>query len=222
MVYLLFDYDGTLHESLKIYAPAFRRAMKYLEEKQLREEVVYTDEEIAYWLGFNVKEMWNSFMPGLSENEKNRCSQLIGAEMLRLTEEGQAQLYEGATLVLEELKKKGYELLLLSNCKISYLQAHKKTFQLEKYFTDFYCSEEYGFRSKFEIFEEIKKKYQGIFIVIGDRYQDMEIARKHELTFIGCTYGYGKEEELQWADKKIDNLQELLIEEDTNHFNYLQ
>ncbi|BBF42619.1 hydrolase, haloacid dehalogenase-like family protein BCZK2594 [Lachnospiraceae bacterium KM106-2] len=210
MVNLLFDYDGTIHESLKIYAPAFRKAMQYLEQKGLKEPVIYTDEEIAYWLGFNVKEMWNTFMPKLSKEEVNTCSQLIGAEMLRLIEEGHAKLYKGTSETLEGLIEKGYKLLLLSNCKVSYLEAHKETFSLDKYFSAFYTSEEYGFRPKYKIFEEIKKYHEGEFIVIGDRYQDMEIAIKHGVSSIGCTYGYGSEEELQCADIKIDDILKLM------------
>ena len=30
---VIFDYDGTLHESIRIYAPAFHRAYEYLVEK---------------------------------------------------------------------------------------------------------------------------------------------------------------------------------------------
>ena len=31
---VIFDYDGTLHESIRIYAPAFHRAYEYLVEKR--------------------------------------------------------------------------------------------------------------------------------------------------------------------------------------------
>ena len=30
---VIFDYDGTLHESIRIYAPAFHKAYEYLVEK---------------------------------------------------------------------------------------------------------------------------------------------------------------------------------------------
>ena len=47
---------------------------------------------------------------------------------------------------------------------------HIEAFNLNKYFIDFYCSENFNFIPKYEIFECIKKKYQGDFIVIGDRF----------------------------------------------------
>lgn len=46
---------------------------------------------------------------------------------------------------------------------------------------------------------EIKRHFEGDFLVIGDRFHDMEVARVHHLKAIGCGYGYGSEEEFSGA-----------------------
>ena len=76
---IFFDYDGTLHNSIAVYAPSFRKAYQFLVEKELAEERLWTDQEISYWLGFNPEEMWQTFMPHLSESLREECSKIIGS-----------------------------------------------------------------------------------------------------------------------------------------------
>ena len=64
---VIFDYDGTLHESIRIYAPAFHRAYEYLVEKRHAPQREWSASEIGRWLGYSSRDMWNEFMPGLDE-----------------------------------------------------------------------------------------------------------------------------------------------------------
>lgn len=210
MTTIIFDYDGTLHESMFIYVPAFKKAVHYLNTKNLLDKRDYTDAEISKWLGFTAKEMWQSFAPHISKEEQGVCSQIIGNEMLRLIEIGEAKLYPQTLEVLADLKQKGYRLIFLSNCKIEYMNAHKHYFELEKYFDAFYCSEQFDFVPKHELFKVIKKKFTGDFIVIGDRMQDIEIATVHHLRSIGCLYGYAHERELENASCSIVEIGQLI------------
>ena len=210
MKYIIFDYDGTLHNSIKIYKPAFNKAYDYLVSNGYAQEREFTEAEISQYLGLSAKDMWNSFMPNLPSCEKEKCSSIIGEAMVEYISLGQAELYDGSVETLNKLKQLGYKLIFLSNCKISYMKKHIKAFDLDKYFIDFYCSESYDFRPKYEIFEVIKEKYKGDFIVVGDRYVDMELAKKHSLTSIGCTYVYGNYNELVDADYIIDNIEEII------------
>lgn len=210
MTNLIFDYDGTLHDCIKIYAPAFRLAYAYLVSRRYAPKREWTEKEISRWLGFSAADMWNSFAPGLLPDEKKLCSQMIGEEMLRLTENGEAQLYPGALSALGTLKNQGFRLIFLSNCKRAYMEAHKKRFGLEAYFDGFFCAEDYGWRPKTEIFPAVREAFGGEFLVIGDRFHDMEMAQRHRLRAIGCTYGYGTREELLNAWALAGDVRELL------------
>lgn len=209
-MHLLFDYDGTLHETMRIYGPAFRMACEDLAARGLIEPRHDSDAEIAAWLGFSTPEMWRRFLPELPQPEKERSSRMIGGEMLRLVRAGQAALYPQAEATLAALKARGHTLILLSNCRRAYLQAHVQTFGLDRFFTACYCCEEFGDIPKYDSFPKIRARWPGDYVVIGDRFFDLEVAVRHDLPSVGCLYGYGSAEELSAATYRITFLPELL------------
>ena len=208
---IIFDYDGTLHNSLHIYAPAFQKAYNYLVSREFGESKIWDKEELSHWLGFSAREMWNKFMPMLPQDEKDKCSRIIGNSMLSDIEQKKCRLHAGSTEMLNYLKGKDYHLVFLSNCKHDYMNAHRDLFNLEEYFDAFYCSEDFGFIPKYQIFDRIKTNFPGSYTVIGDRTQDFEIATKNGFPSIGCNYGYGSEEELSEATFRIDDISEIKL-----------
>ncbi len=206
---LIFDYDGTLHDSTDNYITAFKQAYEFLVAHGQAEPKVWQNREITQWLGYSSKDMWSAFMPGLSPDYQKQASAIIGDVLLEKVLANEANLYPGALETLANLKKKGYQLLFLSNCKEDYLQAHRKAFQLDYYFDALYCTENFGFIPKYEIFEEIKGQYLAEYMIIEDRIHDFQIGLHHEIMTVGCNYGFGKEEELQQADIRIDTIYDL-------------
>lgn len=203
---IFFDYDGTLHNSIKIYAPAFRKACSYLAEYGHMAEKQWDDKEISYWLGFNPDEMWRMFMPDLDDETRTKCSRIIGEEMRASIESGKAELYPGTLEVLEFLKSKGIHLIFISNCKSYYRDCHNKLFQLDKYFETLVCSEDYDFIPKHEILKKIKHGSSQDMLIVGDRKQDIEAGRKNNIHTIGCSYGFSLQRELDDADMIIDDI----------------
>lgn len=210
MKYLLFDYDGTLHDSTALYPPAFRAMYAQMERDGFAPPRVWQDEEITRWLGYNAADMWRDFLPQASPEQQAHYGAQIGREMLRRIQDGQARLYPGARETLEQLARRGYAMVLLSNCKEDYLRAHREYFSLDDFFCGYYAAETYGFRPKHEIFSVIAKEHPGEFTVIGDRIHDMELARRNALPAIGCRYGFGKDEELAYASRTVGDISELL------------
>ena len=47
---IIFDYDGTIHNTLGIYEPAFREAYQWLSEQNVVEEQKIETAQIAGWL----------------------------------------------------------------------------------------------------------------------------------------------------------------------------
>ena len=209
MVNLLFDYDGTLHDSLRIYAPAFQEVYDRLAERDRVPPRTWGLSEIRQWIGLSPEAMWDRFQPSLPEAEKQAASTLIGRRMLELIRAGGARLYPGVPESLDTLRGEGFRLLLLSNCPVSYLQAHTDCFGLDRFFHGLYCGEQFGYRPKYEILPELQARWGNSFLVIGDRAQDMEIAARHGLPAVGCLYGYGGREELSAADLRIQSPSEL-------------
>ncbi|MCM1225832.1 MAG: HAD hydrolase-like protein [Clostridium sp.] len=209
MMNIILDFDGTIHDCGKIYVPAFRIGYKYLTDKGFAQPHEYSDSEITSYLGFTVKEMWRRFMPDLADEQKDICGKIIADEMTRLTECGKAKLYNGAEAALAELKNAGHRLIFLSNCMRSYMEMHRKAHDLDRFYSNFYCTEDFGFKSKPDIFKEIRGNFDGEFIVVGDRFLDLEIADVYSLKSIGCLYGYGEKGELNGATITIKDVSEL-------------
>ena len=57
---VFFDYDGTLHDTMALYGPAFRAACAWLSKEGWLERRTYADADIACWLGWTTEEMWTS------------------------------------------------------------------------------------------------------------------------------------------------------------------
>ncbi|EXJ23205.1 Phosphoglycolate phosphatase [Alkalibacterium sp. AK22] len=207
---VIFDYDGTLHDSRRIYIPAFLKAYQYLVKAGKAEPEEWEEADITRWLGYSKKEMWEAFMPDLEAAFQTKASNIIGQTMLEKIEEGQAALYPEAIQTLDYLKDKGYQLIFLSNCSVSYMERHRQAFGLNYYFDAFYCSEQYAFKkSKKEIVELFKDDYKGELLIVGDRFQDIEAGEVEGVHAVGCTYGFGQGSELSAADKIIHNISEL-------------
>ena len=209
MANLIFDYDGTIHNSMLTYAPAFRDTMKWLSDNGYIADREYTDNEISRWLGFNSTDMWGQFHPELDISIREKARAMLGQNMAERVDNGEGALYEGAEDMLALLKSQGHKLIFLSNCRFHYLERHKRVFKLDKYFDDFYCCEAFNFIPKYEIFRKIAPEHNGTFIVIGDRFHDIETAVKNNLMSIGCGYGYGSEDELKDADLIVNSIYEI-------------
>lgn len=215
MAVLIFDFDGTLHDSMRIYAPAVRFCHRKLVEGGLLPDRVVPEEEIRGYLGLTAAQMWQQFAPNLTEEQHQTGSRTIYQEMARLTKAGVARLYDGAQDVLKELKESGHRLVFLSNCSVNYMDLHTRTFGLDQYFDEIYCAEQFDWAEKPQIVRQLIPGWDvRLIIAIGDRFKDMEIVRaasepgeiplqngsKPEIKTVFCTYGFGSPEEGKNAD----------------------
>lgn len=210
---LIFDYDGTIHDTLRIYEPAFRGAFAWLVENGYTKDFPVSRERIASWLGINSRDMWNSFLPQLPEEIKERASIMVGASMAERVRAGEASWYPGAEEMLDALKARGCRMVILSNCRISYRKAHWETFSMGRWFEKFYDCESWDFAPKTEIVKEIMKEFPGPYVVIGDRKGDLDCAKVCGGRAIGCLYGFGTPEELTEADvlaKDVSDIEKLV------------
>jgi phosphoglycolate phosphatase len=199
-----------LHDSIKIYAPAFKKAYNYLVKEDLAEPRNWEEAEIGKWLGYNAHEMWQSFMPSLSTELREKCSKIIGEEMKTQIDEGKPILYSRAIDTLDYLKNKGYYLIFISNCGQYYMDANAKLFDLKRYFTEMTCSEQFCFIPKSEILSRVKDRYPMDMVIVGDRAQDIEAGKHNNIYTIGCSYGYAQGNELAKADLIINNIEDLM------------
>lgn len=206
---LFFDYDGTIHDSIQIYFPAFLKAYDYLVNKGLQPQRQWTLEEVKKFLGQNPLEMWRSFEPKLPFEEIDTVIKLVGKEMTRAIANYEAVLYDGALETLQYLRDKGYTLVYLSNSKIYYMEYNREQFDLGRFFSEFVVSEHYDYIPKKDILRIISKSYEGPYLMIGDRIHDIESGIENNIDTVACVYGYGTKEELKHATFAIHDIRDL-------------
>ena len=206
---LIFDYDGTIQDTMKIYEPAFRKCYEGLVRGGYLPNETIEYSRIAGWLGMNVKEMWQDLAPLLPKEMQSRGAKEFGDEMHRLVERHQARWYAGAEETLSLLKESGFSMIILSNCQTAYGKIHWQEFQMERWFLQWYDCESFGYAPKSEIMKELKRIYPGNLVMIGDRAADRAAARTVGCPFVGCCYGYGTPEELEGSDWMIGDIRDL-------------
>ena len=207
---VFFDFDGTLHDSMAIYGPAFRKAYAWLVSEGYMPEREFTDVWINQWLGWTTEAMWTTFAPNLPEAVWRKAAEIVGNEMDSLTEQGSARLFEGVPDMLTELCDSGYELAFLSNCRTRYCEVHRAMIGLDKWFDAYYCAEDFADIPKWQIYQQVAGHHADPQIMVGDRFHDLEVAEKAGIPFIGCEYGFGKPGELDGANALVETPSEVV------------
>ena len=199
---LVFDYDGTLHETLRVYKPGIDGAVKWLRSECGIDVRMPSDQKEKKWLGMNTADMWEDFMPELEPSLKAEAGRLVGRIMLEEIRAGHGRWYPGVREKLDLLRQRGYTMVVLSNCEREYADLNRKVFGMDRWFDAFYDCASYGYIAKEEIMKLVAadhKEKNGAqktrFVVIGDRGSDFAAAKSVGAPFIWCAYGYGSREE---------------------------
>lgn len=211
MINLVFDYDGTIHDPVRIFAPAFKDTFgKYIAEHGGSPDD-WPDSRIASWFGVSMDVMYADISPYV---EKEKLSELMDAMSTNVRARmfsGERTFYCGAEEMMSELKKRGFHMILFSKCDRQHIERQRRALPLDYYFDDIFCTGDFGDAAadKATVFPNIKLLFPGSYIIIGDRKQDMDIARSCDLPSIGCAYGYGTEDELIGATAVAENISDI-------------
>lgn len=198
MINLVFDYDGTVHDPVRIFGPAFRDTFgQYIKEHHGSLDE-WPDSRIASWFGVSMDVMLSEIGSYVEQEKLSELIDEMSANVRARMFSGEQTLFCGAEEMLSELKRRGFHMILFSKCDRPHIERQRKALPLDYYFEDIFCTGDFGDAGadKSIIFPEIKKFFPGKYIIIGDRKQDMDIARVSGFPSIGCTYGYGNEDEL--------------------------
>ncbi len=206
---LVFDFDGTLHDTAALYGRAVRSVLPELEKDGYAVPKECSDRDLSKYLGMTGQQMWEDFMPALPTELREMAREKVGQNLRTGITEGYARLYDGIPELLSDLKEQGHTLVILSNCREAYLMAHRAYFSLDQWFSGYYCSSGYENAPKEVIFESIRSDFPGEYIMIGDRASDIRVGIVHHIPTIACSYGFGREEEWHGADCVASCVQEL-------------
>lgn len=192
---VVFDFDGTLHQTHIIYEKAMDTSLKEI-------GLSLNDIDFKSLIGKSPYDIWRSL--GAKEEQISYLVHKTGSMM----DEGMKEygkLYEGVYESLEYLKKK-YELIICSNCRRAYMEAARSAYGLDKYFSSYIIGEDYDFLDKASILRSLDLKS---FIMVGDRENDIEAGYKNKMPSIFASYGYGDKSEGDKANFVINDISEI-------------
>ncbi|WP_062551979.1 HAD family hydrolase [Peptoniphilus phoceensis] len=206
---IIFDFDGTLHNTIKIYYPAFSEGVKILRENGFAKDFELSEENVSKFLGEKPNFAYDLLAKDADEKLKKDVMTHVGKKMDENIASGIGKLYKGTVKVLEELYQ-NYDLYILSNCRESYLENALDVYKIKKYFKNYYAAETFDYIPKDDIIKRERKNLREEIIFIGDRHHDILAAKNNDLKSIFCSYGFGDESEGKDANYKISSIEELL------------
>ncbi len=208
---VLFDMDGTLLQTEKLATPAFRRTFEELRARGLWDGPIPDEDQLTNVLGMTLTHLWNTLLPGASQETKAIADQLLLEHEVKLLAEGVTDLYPGVKETLHHLHDKGIALFVASNGLEGYIDAVCGQFGIKQLFTDLYSAGRFQTRSKNDLVAKLLSDYQVQHaIMVGDRHSDVEAGRTNGLFTIGCDFGFAKPGELDGADAIIRQFSDLL------------
>ncbi|MBV6516892.1 MAG: Phosphoglycolate phosphatase [Planctomycetes bacterium] len=209
-----FDMDGTLLNSgvfgVRAITSAFESLIAAGRLPGLKQPPA--PELIKAQIGKPPSLFYRDLLPAaLQERAHELHAQTTRNELAALAD-GSGGLFDGTLDVLDTLKQRGLRLMLVSNCSQAYLDGVVATFQLTRWLDYAQCVGDHpeAGRNKVSLVGaglRLLNVRQGV--MVGDRIHDGEAALANGLSFIGCTYGYGKSDEFKDAAALIDDIRQL-------------
>ena len=192
---LVFDFDGTIHNTEITYKKAITESLSEL-------NLDINDFDFKSFIGMGPKDVWDIILK--DDSDKTPYIKKNGDRIIKYMKES-GELYDGAIETLSYLKDK-YDLFILSKCRRVYMEAAREKFGLDSFFSKYFIGEDYDYIEKYKILrKEIKEDY----IIIGDRREDMEAGLKNSQKAIFAAYGYGSPSEADCVSISISSIKEL-------------
>jgi len=196
---LCFDLDGTLVDPLLGVKNCVARVCREMGLPMPAEA------EVRNWIGFGMRESLGR-IPGLEEPA--RLEEALDRYVDAYREDGvfEHEVYEGAHLMLQRLKRQGHRIYIVSSKPGIFARRIAYQFDLNLIFDDIFGAELKGkWQPKTEVLARLATHGTispgGFFI--GDRGDDMRAARDHGLRAVGVTWGYGGRRELEEAGAEV-------------------
>lgn len=190
---IIFDFDGTLVDTRPGVVRAFKKVIKNLTKKEIK------DEELINLIGTPLIPMLMGVLNTTDETTIKKGSELFKKYY---QEDGLYQnvLYPGIKKILEDLKNQSCQLFVVSNKIEIFLQKIMEQHSLKEYFISLVATDGTDTQSKKadyikRVLDNYKLKKSET-AMIGDTEGDILAAKENSIFSIGITWGYGKENDL--------------------------
>lgn len=196
---VIFDLDGTLWDTTKqikqVWSNVATRYKLEVQEEQIRKIMGLTKNEIIHSLFADNFELGDKFITECLESEIQYLSKYGG------------NIYSNTIETLKKLYNDGYNLYIVSNCQIGYIEAFLRYYHLNQYIKDYECSGNTGKDKSHNIRAIMQRNDIVDTIYVGDTEKDYIATKNNNLQFIWANYGFGK---CNKPDKTINDISDLL------------
>lgn len=199
---ILFDLDGTLWDSAQAVVDSWNEALAKFTDVPYR----CTLDMMKSFMGRTMEEI---ALTWFDRETKERALELMDICMdyeIEYIEKTGGVLFDHLEETLQELKRRGYFLAVISNCQEGYIEAFLSYHKLGKYFND---TENYGRTGRdkdYNIKLVVERNKLDKAVYVGDIMGDYNSTMKAGLPFIHAAYGFGTVPE---GTPKIMSLSEL-------------
>ena len=182
---VIFDVDGTLHDTFAWWAPVIRAGVQRFAEQEGLEIAPPTEREAEAVVGMKDAGVWAPFLP---EGHKDRWLDLRAVVLPMEVEEvsrGVDYLFAGVRQLLPHLREQGVKVALASNCRSEYMAAMMEGQGLRE-LTDWqFCLDSARVETKTDMLREAQRAAAAERVVmVGDREPDHEAAVAHGWPFV--------------------------------------
>lgn len=205
-----FDMDGTLVNSRKTAISAAKKGLKaYYNETGTDPEEVSPD-DIESLIGLPPEAYFRQLLSESNDQAVKRVRELVGRQEVQEVKNGNIRFYKDFPEILDRLRKDGRRLILVTNGGRGYFSAINETLNLNRHFDELYCSDDSPTGEKPDLVEELQDRLPSrSSVLIGDRHYDLEAAHENNMSFIGCLWGFGTQDELEEAETLISEPDDL-------------
>lgn len=208
MLYI-FDWDGTLCNSLDLITDSIRQSCEKLGLP------VRSVEESRSVIGLGLKEAMMALYPELSISDIDELIEAYRRSYLADNLQQPSRLYDGVSETLDELKAAGHQLAIATGKSRKGLDRVLASLDMQDYFQFSRCADETRSKPHPLMLEEILQQSgssPNMAMMIGDTDFDLLMARAASVKAVAVSYGAHSPERIQAAnpDRVIDHISELL------------
>ena len=199
---LIFDLDGTLWDSAAPVAESWNEVFQR-EDSSLP---LLTVNDIHSIMGMTMKEIRNVLYPDRIIENRDEVFNMCSTHEVEYLYTHCGMLYPDLRATLEALRAEGYELAVVSNCQLGYVDAFLSSSGVRDLFIDYEEWERTGLSKGENIRLVMQRNGYAKGVYIGDTRKDQEASLLAGIPFIHAAYGFGKADS---PDGVIHSLSEL-------------
>jgi len=120
---IVFDVDGTLHDTFRWWAPVIRKGLQRFGELHGIDVVMPSDAKAEAVVGMRDAGVWAPFLPEAHQHRWNDLRSVVLPMEVEHVSSGVDFLFAGVRQLLPHLRRIGVKVALASNCRRTYMGA---------------------------------------------------------------------------------------------------